>query len=161
MLAGSVAVVAVPVSPVPASFPLQPGGPRRDTELLQRIAAVYDRLAAYRQSDAAFAELQRNLRDHPDFPDHMPSTRAEGERWDRLMERAGITTAEARCERLYERYEAALAAAFALPARSLVGVHGKLQLAVTAVKHEQSGLRDPADCGYLDNTLGDLGRLTV
>ena len=77
------------------------------------------------------------------------------------MERTGIVAADVRCERFYERYEAALAAAFAVPARTVAGVHGKLRLAVTALKQEQSAVLDPADCAYLDATLGDLQRLAA
>ena len=74
------------------------------------------------------------------------------------MEQTGIAAADLRCEYLYARYEAALAAVFAMPARSLAGVQGKLHLAVTAIKQEQSELLDAADCAYLDATLNDLER---
>ena len=164
MLAGGVAVMAAPV-PAFATLPVaglpESGGQRADAGLLRRIAAAHDCLAAYRRADAVCIRLHRALSNHPDFPHRMPCTEAEYRRWDALMDRTGITAADARCERLYERYEAALAAAFARPARTLAGVHGKLRLAVTAVKQEQSAVLDPADCAYLDGTLGDLGRLAA
>ena len=164
MLAGGAAVMAAPL-PAFAALPVaglpKAGGPFPDADLLQRIAAAHDCLAAYRRADAACAHLHRMLNDHPDFPDHRPRTPEECDRWDALLDRVGITAADARCERLYDRYEAALAAAFALPARTLAGVHGKLRLAISAVKQEQSSVLDPADCTYLDGTLGDLGRLTA
>ena len=164
MLAGGAAVMAAPL-PAFAALPVAcfpgSGGLFSDADLLRRIAAAHDCLAAYRRADAACAHLHRTLSGHPDFPDHRPRTPEECDRWDALLDRAGITAADARCERLYEFYEAALAAAFALPARTLAGVHGKLRLAVTAVKQEQSGVLDPADCTYLDGTLGDLGRLAA
>ena len=161
MLVGGVAVVAAPVPILPADFPPRSRGQPPDTELLRRIAAAHDCLAAYHLADTVYGQLQETLKDYPDFPDRMPSNQAEGERWDALMGQNGITAAYAHCERLYEHYEAALAAAFALPARTLAGVHGKLQLALTAVKQEQNGVLDPADCTYLDGTLGDLARLAA
>lgn len=164
MLAGGVAVIAAPMpalSALPVAGPPQLGGRRPDAGLLRRIAAAHDCLADYRRADARCLRLRRALSGHPDFPHGMPSDPAEGVRWDALMERNGIVAADARCERLYERYEAALALAFALPARTVAGVHGKLRLAVTAVKQEQSGVLDPADCAYLDATLGDLWRLAA
>ena len=164
MLAGGAAAMAAPV-PVFAAAPVvgvpEPGGLFSDADLLRRIAAAHECLAAYRRADATCAHLHRTLSDHPDLPDHRPHTPEECDRWDALLDRAGITAADARCERLHELYEAALAAAFALPAHTLAGVHGKLWLAVTAVKQEQSGVLDPADCTYLDGTLGDLGRLAA
>ena len=164
MLAGSIAATATPLpafaaQPV-AGFPAF-GDRFPDASLLQQLAAAYDCLAAYRQADALCIRLHQPLSSHPDFPDRMPRTQAEYEQWDALLDRAGITAADVRCERLYEKYEAALAAVFALPARTPVGVHGKLRLAVTAVKQEQSTVLDPADCAYLDNTLVDLGRLAA
>ena len=164
MLAGGAAVMAAPL-PAFATLPVaglhESDDPFPDAVLLQRIAAAHDCLAAYRRADAACAHLHRTLSGHPDFPNHRPRTPEECDRWDALLDRAGITAADARCERLYDRYEAALAGAFALPARTLAGVHGKLRLAVTAVKQEQSSVLDPADCTYLDGTLGDLGRLAA
>ena len=159
MLAGGVAVMAMPMptsDTLPVAGPPQFGGRRADADLLRRIAAAHDCLADYRQADARCLRLRRALSGHPDFPHGMPSDPAEGLRWDALMERTGIVAADVRCELLYERYEAALAAAFAVPARTVAGVHGKLRLAVTAVKQEQSTLLDPADCAYLEATLGDL-----
>ena len=165
MLAGGVAVMAAPVpvfAALPVAEPPPPEGQRPDAVLLRRIAAAHDCLADYHRADALCLRLQRSLSDHPDFPhDGMPRTPEEGERWDALMARTGIAAADARCERLYERYEAALAVAFAMPARTVAGVHGKLRLAVTAVKQEQSTVLDPADCAYLDSTLGDLWRLAA
>lgn len=164
MLAGGAAVMAAPL-PAFAALPTaglpKSGGPCPDASLLRRIAAAHDCLAAYRRSDIACGRLLRTQSSRSDFPDRMPRTQAEGERWDALMEQNGITAANAHCEQLYERYEAALAAAFALPAHTLIGIHGKLRLALTAVKQEQDGVLDPADCAYLDSTLGDLMRLTV
>ncbi|MCG8444168.1 MAG: hypothetical protein MI753_00410, partial [Hyphomicrobiales bacterium] len=164
MLAGGVAVMAIPMSTpdtLPVAGPPQFGGRRADADLLRRITAAHDCLADYCRADAHCLHLRRALSGHPDFPHGMPSDPAEGVRWDALMERSGIVAADERCERLYERYEAALAAAFALPARTVAGVHGKLWLAVTAVKQEQSAVLDPADCAYLDATLGDLQRLAA
>ena len=164
MLAGGAAVMAAPL-PAFAALPVAglhaSGGPLPDTDLLRRIAAAHECLAAYRRADAACARLHRTLSGHPDFPDHRPRTPEECDRGDALLDQAGITAADARCEQLYELYEAALAGAFALPARTLAGVHGKLRLAVTAVKQEQSSVLDPTDCTYLDGTLGDLGRLAA
>ena len=164
MLAGGVAVMAAPVpafAALPVAEPLQPEGQRPDAVLLRRIAAAHDCLADYHRADALCLRLHRSLSGHPDFPHGMPRSLAEGERWDALMERTGITAADTRCDRLYERYEAALAVAFAMPARTVAGVHGKLLLAVTAVKQEQSTVLDAADCTYLDSTLGDLWRLAA
>ena len=164
MLAGGAAVMTAPL-PAFAALAVaglpESGGPFPDAGLLQRIAAAHDCLAAYRRADAVCAHLHRTLSGHPDFPDHRPRTPEECDRWDALLDLVGITAADARCERHYELYEAALAAAFALPARTLAGVHGKLRLAVTAVKQEQSSVLDPADCTYLDGALGDLGRLAT
>ena len=157
MLAAPVpAFAALPMAGLPEF-----GGQRADAGLLRQIAAAHGCLAAYRRADAACIRLHRSLSGHPDFPDHMPRTQAECDRWDALLDRVGITAADTRCERLYALYEAALAAAFAVPARTLAGVHGKLRLAVTAVKQEQSSVLDPADCAYLDGTLGDLRRLAA
>ena len=164
MLASGVAVVAIPRSPLPgpaAAILEEYDGQNLDADLLRRIAAAYDLLAAYHRADTSCAQLQRTQSSRSDFPDGVPSTQAEGERWDALMEQKGITAAHTHCERFYEHYEAALAAAFALPARTLAGVHGKLQLAVTAVKQEQDGVLAPADCTYLEGTLGDLERLAA
>ena len=163
MLAGGVAMVAMPVPVVmalPAAGPLLLDSRHLDAGLLQRTAAAHDCLAAYRRADALCLRLHEALRGHPDFPEGM-RTPDEGARWDALMERTGVMAADACCERLYERYEAALATAFAVPARTVAGVHGKLLLAVTAVKQAQSALLDKVNCAYLDSTLGDLGRLAV
>ena len=162
MLTGGAAVMAAPVSvfaalPVAGLSKLSDRGP--DVRLLLRIAAAQECLAAYRRADALSIRLHRALSAHPDFPGQLPRTREEGDRWDALLNRAGVLAADARCERLYVCYEAALAAAFAVSARTLAGVHGKLRLAITAVKQAQSAVLDPADCAYLDDTLGDLGRL--
>ena len=164
MLAGGVAVLAAPVPTLaisPATGHWGFDGQCLDASLLWRIAAAHDYLAAYRRADALCTHLDQVLSGHPDFPGHMPCTQAERDEWDALLDRAGITTADAQCERLYEHYEAALAAAFSLPARTLAGVYGKLRLAVTAVKQEHSAVLDAADCTYLDNTLGDLQRLAA
>ena len=162
MLAGGAAVIAAPMPvfaapPVAGLSKLGDRGP--DAGLLQRVAAAQDCLAAYHRADAVSICLHRALSAHPDFPDHLPRTQEEGDRWDALLDRAGVMAADARWERLYGYYETALAAAFAVPARTLAGVHGKLRLAITAVKEAQSAVLDPADCGYLDDTLGDLSRL--
>ena len=45
--------------------------------------------------------------------------------------------------------------------RPFAGVHGKLRLAVTAVKQAQVGLLDTIDCAYVDGTLGDMERLVA
>ena len=165
MLAAGVAVVALPlprIAVLPTASGKGPAGEAVDAELLRRISAAHDCLATYRRADnSACDQLEHAQSSRSAFPDRMPSTQAEGERWDMLLEQNGIVAAYTHCEWLYERYEAALAAAFALPARTLAGVHGKLRLALTAVKQEQDGLLDPANCAYLDNTLGDLGHLTV
>lgn len=164
MLAGGAAVIAAP-TPVFAAWPvadlskLSEGGP--DADLLWRIAAARDGLAAYHRADAVSICLHRALSAHPDFPDHLPRTREEGDRWDALLDRTGVMAADARCEWLYGYYETALATAFAVPARTLVGVHGKLRLAITAVKEAQRAVLDPADCRHLDDTLGDLARLVA
>ena len=164
MLAGGVAMMAAPVSgvgAVPAAGPPPPDGRHPDAGLLRRVAAAHDCLAAYRRADAVCLRLHRALRGHPDFPQGMPGDPEEGERWDALMAQTGVMAADARCDRLYEGYEAALAAAFAVPAHSVAGVHGKLRLAVMAVKQAQVGLLDTVDCAHLDSTLGDLSRLAA
>ena len=174
MLAGGVAAMAAPVpafAALPATAPPAvtlsavtpppPAGRRVDAVLLRRIAAAHDCLAAYRRADALCLGLSRSLSAHPDLPQARPYHPADDERWDALMARTGIIAADIGCERLHERYEAALAVAFAVPARTLAGVHAKLRLAVTAVKQEQSSLLDVVNCAYLDSTLGDLGRLAA
>ena len=164
MLAGGIAMMAVPapaVGAVPAGSSPTPGMRYCDADLLRRLAAAHDCLAAYRRADALSLRLHRALRNHPDFPEGMTGNPEEGARWDALMARTGVTAADARCDRLYQRYEAALATAFAVPARTVVGVHGKLRLAVTAVKQAQVGLLDTVDCAHLDGTLGDLGQLAA
>ncbi|MCG8530148.1 MAG: hypothetical protein MI749_05740, partial [Desulfovibrionales bacterium] len=106
MLAGGVAVMAAPV-PAFVALPVaglpESGGWCPDSDLLQRVAAAHDCLAAYRRADALCIRLHRALSNHPDFPHRMPRTEAEYDRWDALMDRAGITAADACCERLYER----------------------------------------------------------
>ena len=164
MLAGGVAVLAAPVPTLailPATGHWGFDGQCPDASLLWRIAAAHDYLAAYRRADALCTHLDQVLSGHPDFPGHMPRTQAERDEWDALLDRTGITAADAQREQLYEHYEVALALAFALPAHTLAGVYGKLRLAVTAVKQEQSAVPDAADCVNLDNTLGDLQRLAA
>lgn len=131
-----------------------------DAALRRQIAAADMSLAAYRRADAVSLRLHEEVRRDPEFPKGMPSDRADGARWDAMLERIGAPAADARCERLYERYEAALAAAFSVPARTLAGALGKFRLAVTRIKQEQSDGFDEVDCTYLDNALADLGRLT-
>ena len=162
MLAGGIAMTAVPVAVTPSAAGPAPLDNRHpDADLLRRTAAAHDCLADYLRADAFCLRLHRGLRGHPDFPEGMPCGPEEGARWDALMERTGVMAADAHCDRLYERYEAALVTAFAVPARTAAGVHGKLLLAVTAVKQAQSALLDKVDCAYLDNALIDLGRLTA
>ena len=134
---------------------------RPDARLLNRIELAHDCLADYLWSRSESIGLHRTLSDDPDGGHWMPRTQAERERWNAVMERAGVLAADARCDRLYDQYEAALAAAFAEPARTVAGVYGKLRLAVKAVKQEQSAGFDTVSCVYLDSALGDLGRLAA
>ena len=164
MLAGSAGIMTAPVSAfaiLPAPNLRQFGGHRIDARLLTEIEAADDCLADYLRSHVECIERHRALSAHPDFPRRTPSTQAEEDHWDALLARSGIIAADARCDRLYDRYQAALAAAFARPAHTIVGVYGKLRLAVTAVKQEQTAGFDTVDCVYLGNTLDDLRRLVL
>lgn len=160
MLASGVATLAAPMSALPADQPGL-GCHHPDAGLLRLIARAYDCLAAHYEADALCNSLHDAMRSHPAFPGDMPATQAERDRCDELMDRLGIAAAEVRCEELHERYEEALATAFALPADTLPGVYGKLGLAIAALRQEQSGVNDAADCTYLDGTLRDLERLAV
>jgi hypothetical protein len=160
MLGGGAVALAAPAMPL-AAFALPPLDGAADTELWRRIGEVEDCLAAYLQADAVSKRLYQEVRRHPEFPDGMPDDPAEWDRWDALLHRIGTPAADERCERLHGRYEAALAAAFALPARTLAGACGKLRLAVTKIRREQSAGFDfdDVDCAFLGGALADLSRL--
>ena len=161
MLAGGVASLAAPMPALPAGQRPRLGCHHPDAGLLRLIARAYDCLAAHHEADALCNSLHDAMRSHPAFPGDLPATQAERDRCDELMDRLGIVAAEDRCEELHERYEEALATAFALPADTLPGFHGKLGLAIAALRQEQSGVNDAADCTYLNGTLCDLERLAV
>ncbi len=129
-------------------------GPKVDAALFRRIFAAREHLVAYRQAEAADIRPQHAVNKRPSPTEARSPGKGEAVQGDTALEIA----AEARCEALYESYEAALAVVFAHPAGTLAGVHGKLCLAVEAIKQDQNGLLDPADCSYLDATLTELER---
>ena len=129
-------------------------GPKVDAALFRRIFAAWEHLAAYRRAEAADIRPQHAVDKRPSPTEAKSPSIGEPVQGDTAPEIA----AEARCEALYESYEAALVVVFTHPARTLAGVHGKLCLAAEAIKQDQNGLLDPADCSYLDATLTELER---
>lgn len=157
MLAGTMVVPAIAL-PAVAALPAMPAGAGPDAALLRWTAAAERIRAAFVRADAHCLRLHDALRLHPDYPDAMPGAR--GARWDALYERMGLPEAEARCDRLYDLYNAATRAAFDLPAHALPGAHAKIRLAVGSVKQFHCGGWDGIDCEYLDLALADLNRLS-
>ena len=133
------------------------GGP--DAALRQQVALAELFWAAYARAEAEYDRRYETQRRHPDCPEAAFDSPASGADWDRLAERLGIPTLEARCLRLFALCDATTRAAFDLPALSLEGTHAKLRLALTMLRLEHRGDLDPPDCSYLDATLADLERL--
>jgi hypothetical protein len=157
LVAGGASLVAAPALAMSA-LPAMAGGP--DAALLRRVGLADRYWQAYLRSEADFECLFEAMERHPGFPGRWPEGPAERAAYEAVAARFGIKEAEDRGGRLYDAHEAAAAAAFALPARTLAGAVAKMRLAVSAANEREFGW-DHEPCEGLDRALADLERLAT
>lgn len=153
MLAGGGAAISATALPSAAA------PPDPDAELLRRLAEADRRWADYLAADAECTRLLRVLRQHPDYPGETLSTEAADWAREKVAVKTGYRAADNLCEHIYETYDAALRAAFAVPARTLSGLNLKMKTALKAAKNHDLGTFEESDYKWLDIAIADLGRI--
>ncbi len=154
------AAAAPACAPVVPASPGAAGACGPDAELLRRIAAAADLWAEYVVADAHCRRLHEALRRHKDYP-AKPISEAGSWAVEALAQRTGYREADDAAVRLYERHEAALRAAFAVPARTLPGLHAKLRCALAAAKERDAGTFEESDYQWLDDAMADMDRMAA
>lgn len=146
----------------PPSGPLSDGASGPDADLLRLIARAGRRWRDYEATRAAWRRGFDAMIGHPDYPDMLrlpQGTGAARAAWVHLAARTGYAAAAERRDTAHARFIAAAHTAFAIPARTLRGLHAKLSLAAAVAREDcdpDSGAWD-----LLRRTLDDLERLAA